>query len=180
MSGIVKTPAESFSHGTRGRYVKGCRCEPCTIANRVYARERYRARRLKGDWNGLVSAEDARRHLLRLSRAGVGIRSVQAASDVSRTILVEVKQGRRTQIRRRTERRILAVDSTAIADGTIVDARRTWRLIDELLGEGFTKAELARRLGFKRPVLQLRTDRILARNALRVRRLYNQVNLGAR
>lgn len=26
-------------HGTRPRYVLGCRCDPCTVANRDYQRE---------------------------------------------------------------------------------------------------------------------------------------------
>lgn len=29
-------------HGTRSRYVRGCRCEPCGAANREYARQRDR------------------------------------------------------------------------------------------------------------------------------------------
>ncbi len=30
------TPAE---HGTRSKYVGGCRCDPCVLANRNYQRE---------------------------------------------------------------------------------------------------------------------------------------------
>lgn len=32
-------PAERFEHGTRARYVCGCRCESCRAANTQYARE---------------------------------------------------------------------------------------------------------------------------------------------
>lgn len=28
-------------HGTYSRYTKGCRCEPCTHANRVYKQDYY-------------------------------------------------------------------------------------------------------------------------------------------
>jgi hypothetical protein len=35
-------------HGTRRRYVEGCRCEDCTEANRIYKRE-YRQRRIGGE-----------------------------------------------------------------------------------------------------------------------------------
>ena len=33
MSGIEKVAASKFKHGTRARYVKGCRCRPCTYAS---------------------------------------------------------------------------------------------------------------------------------------------------
>jgi len=35
-------PAEKFSHGTRARYVSGCRCEDCRRSNREYYHERQR------------------------------------------------------------------------------------------------------------------------------------------
>lgn len=35
----------TFACGTRAAYVRGCRCEPCRAANRVYARERDARRR---------------------------------------------------------------------------------------------------------------------------------------
>lgn len=37
MSGIETRPAESWAHGTRARYVKGCRCADCRRANSAYA-----------------------------------------------------------------------------------------------------------------------------------------------
>jgi len=33
-------PAEHFAHGTRARYVTGCRCEPCRASNRASYHER--------------------------------------------------------------------------------------------------------------------------------------------
>jgi hypothetical protein len=46
-----------------------------------------------------------------------------------------------------------------------------------LLGEGFSKAEIARRLGYTTPALQLSQKHgfIIARNAMRVEQLYNVV-----
>ena len=162
------------THGSRTRYVLGCRCEPCTIANRVYARARYRAKS-QGGWNGLVSAEPARKHLRALSRKGVGRHSVRAASDVSDAILWEIATGIRPRIRLRTEQRILAVDVDAVADHGFVDGRKTWRLIGRLLEEGFSKAELARRLGYKSPAIQFRKERVLAVTAFRVERFFRSV-----
>ncbi len=45
-------PADRYAHGTRARYVSGCRCDDCRRANRLYERARYAAR-AGGDWNGL-------------------------------------------------------------------------------------------------------------------------------
>lgn len=137
-------------HGTRLKYMAGCRCLPYRAANSRYECERAKARR-SGDWNGLVPADPARRHILRLSKQGVG---------------------RRAQIRKRTLNRILEVTNLAVSDAALVPAGKTWRQIHTLLEEGFSKAELARRLGFASPALQLGKNRILARSAARVDRLF--------
>jgi len=225
-------PAERYPHGTRARYVAGCRCAPCTASNlrayhdrqdrakalaaeivtgaspcpqlwtapdgtrrlRVYARacpgaggrpcplRAHLRRDSKGGvcracrerlvWNGLVLADRAKAHLVELSRAGVGYRSVGEAADVSKTVLALILSGKRQRIRASTERRILDVDAQARADHSTVPATRTWRRIRILLEEGFSKAEIARRLGYRRPALQLGRRRILAKNAARVERFF--------
>ena len=170
----VAALAAQKSHGTRVKYMAGCKCLPCRAANSRYECGRARAR-LAGDWNGLVPAVAARRHLLRLSKLGVGRRAVAAACDVSVTIVASIRSGVRTQIRKRTQDRILGVTRHAVSDAALVPADETWRQIDVLLEEGFTKAELARRLGFASPALQVGRDRILARTAARVDRLFRML-----
>jgi hypothetical protein len=170
----VAALAAEKSHGTRLKYMAGCRCLPCRAANSRYECERTRAR-LAGDWNGLVPAKAARRHILRLSKQGVGRRAVAAACDVSLTILSSIRSGTRTRIRKRTQDRILGVTRLAVSDGAIVPANETWRQINVLLEEGFTKAELARRLGFESAALQVGKERILARTAARVDRLFRML-----
>ncbi len=166
-------PAERYQHGTRARYVTGCRCSPCRAANSEYAR--YRAKVRDEDWNGLVDAAPARRHLRKLSAAGVGYKSVGDACDVARSTLAEVLTGKKTQLRARTAKAILAVSAKAVADHALVDAAPLWRRIAELQCEGFTKAELARRLGFKREAIQFGKRRVLARTVQRVERFYQRV-----
>lgn len=126
----------------------------------------------------LVETTRARRRLRWLSRKGVGYKAAADAASVSRTIVANILNGTKTQIRLSTERRILAVDAAAAAGGAIVDARATWRMLDELLGEGFTRAELARRLGYKSPALQIRRDRVTAATALRVAKFYRAIMAG--
>lgn len=208
-------PAEAFAHGTRARYVAGCRCADCRAANVRRWHERQAAAlaalqesatspaptsgpcpgfagepcrkksRLRKDSKGgvcgacrerilggyLVDAEPVRAHLRKLSRQGVGYKSAAAACDVSKTTLAEVLSRKKRTIRKATADRVLQVTKEALADGALVSAGRTWRRINGLLEEGFTRAELARRLGYKSPALQFRRGRITARNALRVQRL---------
>lgn len=123
----------------------------------------------------LVRATRAKRRLRTLSRKGIGYKSVAAASDVGKTLIAWILSGRKTWIRRSTEQRILAVTAAAIADSAFVPAARTWKLVERLRRDhGFSKAELARRLGYKSPALQLGRERVTARNELRIKRFYRQ------
>jgi hypothetical protein len=159
---------ERHPHGTRARYVAlKCRCDACRAANAAY----YHVVKARGRY---VSAASARRHLVALSALGVGYKSVAAASDVSKNLLREIMTEQRKRIREETARRIVAVDRQAAADHAIVDGRRTWRAIDEMLERGLTKMEIATRLGREVPALQMR-ERVIARTELRVLRLLAEV-----
>ena len=132
-------------------------------------------------WNGLVSAGPARAHLMKLRRAGVGYKSVAAASDVGKTVLCGVLDRSVTQIRAETAKRILAVDADARADASIVTAQRMNRQITEMRGAGFTLRALAHLLGYAHPdaVLQLGIrPRALAVTRRRVDRLYRKWRRG--
>jgi len=72
----------------------------------------------------------------------------------------------------------LAVSLDVIGgDCSLVPADSTMRIIEKLLAEGFTKQELARRLGStaKVPALQLRRDRVTARNRHKVEQLAREL-----
>lgn len=174
----IRAAAAERPHGTHARYVSGCHCLICRAAHSRYNSERERAKK-DGDWNGIVSAERARKHLLRLSLVGVGYKAVAAAADVAPSILFQVKRGNRLHIRARAERRILAVDVQAIADGGRVDSAPSWRLIDALLGDGYSKAQIARWLGYKVQALQMkRGGQITAKRAANIERMYKLVRSG--
>jgi len=162
--------AASKPHGTRMRYVGGCKCLLCRAANSNYETGRAAARKA-GEWNGIVPADAARKHLIALTKAGVGKRSVRAASDVGYSILCEVRTGKRMQIRKATEQKILAVTVEACSDRSVIDARPAWRQINMLLTEGFTKTALAQRLGCGRAI-QFNKDRMTAANVAKVDKLF--------
>jgi hypothetical protein len=159
----------------RAKYIgAGCRCMLCRAANSRYETMRAAARK-RGEWNGLVSADAVRAHLFALSDAGVGYKSVAAAAGVGHTTLMKIRAGRKLHLRRQTERRILDVDQSCIADGALVDARPAMRLIRSLLREGYPALRLCRFLGYKGQGLQFNDRRMTARNALRVERLYREL-----
>ncbi len=232
---------EHYAHGTRARYVSGCRCDACRAANTAAYHERQaRARELAAEvtrtigpipqqwtapdgtvkerlyaracpgpgggvwcvanggrgahlrkdskggvcracreilvWNGDVDAAPVRAHLRKLSRQGVGYKSVAEACDVAASVLAAVLRGEKHAVRKRTADRVLAVTRDAAADHACIDACPTWKLILEMrLEAGLTRGEIAQRLGRETPALQLRKGRVLARTALEVRRLHAEV-----
>lgn len=175
----VRQAAAKREHGSRARYASGCRCLPCRAANARYESERQR-RRKTGDWNGIVKATKARRHMLKLAKQGVGYKTVADAAGISPHIAGAIRRGKRKSIRARTERLILAVSTAAAGDAVLVDAAPTWRRIQELQEHGgFSKAEIARRLGKKTPALQFRKDRVTLRTHDRIARFW-KFYLGAK
>lgn len=159
-------------HGTRARYMAGCGCLRCRAANSRYETERAKARKA-GDWNGTVDAGRARRHVLALSRQGVGYKTVADAAGVAKSVMAKIRSGERKRIRARTERRILEVTFEAAGDQTLVDAGPTWRRVEELKREGgFSNAEIARRMGFKKAALQFGKERVTLRTAAAVEKFW--------
>jgi hypothetical protein len=162
-------------HGTRIRYVGGCRCLPCRMANARYATERAHAIKA-GDTRGIVSAEAARRHIVMLGRRGVGYKTVADSASVARSVVAKIRSGEKTRIRAHTERRILAVTPALLPDSALVSGAGTRRRIAALLEEGYTKAFLARELGAITPALQIATrERVTVKTRARVLALYRRL-----
>lgn len=179
------------AHGTRACYVfgpepgsdrsRGCRCEPCRDANRVYARDRDRATRRPDVvvTPAYVDASEAADHLRWLRSQGVGLRTVSARSGVSRSTLHQLAGGTRARATEATIDRILAVGRHAAHGAALVEAKETWRLLDDLLAHGFTRTFLARSLGSAatNPALQISRDRVTAENARKVKDLHRRLLL---
>ena len=224
----------SMKHGTRARYVAGCRCAACTRANNEASRKRsqrlrdaaaevtptgnpiestmvragkaYNVLRCPGAngrpcvsnpptwlknvgtrvcracvdhaavWNGLVDAAPIIRHLQLLRGKGVGYRAAAEAADVSPTVLSAVLAGKKKRVRAQSVRKVLAVDEGAVADHALVSARATWKLLEELLEQGYTRAELARGLGIANGRLQVGRRHVTARMQWQVMRLHHRLH----
>lgn len=167
-------------HGTRAKYVvEKCRCEPCTNANRTYQRQRDRqARRVRYGIEeprpAYIDATEAHKHLLWLCSVGVGKRQVAELTGIAVTTIWNIRTGRITKCRQSTADKILAVGKSKAADGARVDAKDTWRRIDDLLAHGWTKQAIARAIGSKAkvPALQLSRSRVSAKHARAIEQLH--------
>lgn len=166
-------------HGTRRRYLSGCRCVPCRAANSNY-QVGLDARKRAGEPAGLVDTAAACEHIRALSKSGIGQLSIAAAASVGRTVIREILAGRQTRIRAATSARILAVTTDARADKSLIDAAPTWAILDELIERGYTRGQLAAWLGSKArtPALQVGRTQVTARNALRVAQLAAAIDAG--
>lgn len=123
----------------------------------------------------MVDAQPVLDHMLALSEKGIGYRRLAELSGVGNSTLLEIRTGRRSHIRARNARRVLAV--TGIGDHAscaLVDATETWRLIGQLIDEGFTKGRIAAELGYKTRALQIGRKRCCAKSAKAVRALWRR------
>lgn len=178
-------------HGTRARYVfgargsdrtNGCRCQPCTDANRTYARDHAR-RRSRPDETAVpayVDATPARHHLRALSAAGVGRRQVHAASGVAVSTIDRIRSGTLRRARPATVDALLAVQEAAAAATARVPAGPTWKRIDQLLASGWTKAAISAAIGQGGRALQLGRTTVHARHAKAIEELAQQEAAAAR
>jgi len=175
-------PAEILAarhpHGTRVKYVGGCRCRVCRAANTEYARERASEIRA-GASNRIVHATRARHALARLAAAGIGRRQVARISGIAHSTLHEIRQGRKRWIREETQRAILGV-APALAPGAIVVDGAPVGQLHELIARLGSKAAVARALGYQTPALQIfRAGRGRQRTATAVRQLHARLVRGA-
>lgn len=161
-------------HGTRTGYVKGCRCDDCTHANRAEAAERAARAASGGPTTDLVDAAAARHHLKVLSAQGATQKSLARACGLNVKTVVQIMSGETLRILPETDEAVLAVSMaevrSAVAPGTRVDAAATWALLNDMIARGWPKAWIARELGMGN-ALQLRTDTVTARNAGKVAEL---------
>lgn len=166
-------------HGTRTGYVKGCRCQPCTDANRLAQADRDRRARTGGPSTDLVAAARARGHLRVLAGQGATQKGLARAADLNVKTIVEILEGERTRIHPDTERIVLAITMDDVrhahAPGTLVPAAPTWDRIEDLVERGWPKSWIAREAGLGRS-LQLKSDRVTAGNAQRIAELHDQLD----
>lgn len=167
-------------HGTHAKYaVERCRCDPCRAAQRTYNRNRLRAiARPDVVWCPYVDAGPAREHVAWLAGCGVGLKTLARISGLSHGTLSKLVYGGpgdrppSRRVRPTTAQKILGVMPNMATGAQKVPADPTWRLLDDLIGRGWARAELARRLGNQGPGLQINRTTVRASTARAVERLH--------
>lgn len=174
----IEVLAAKNPHGTRVKYMGGCRCDLCRrTATRYESTRRNEVRNGRG--NPIVNAAKAKNRILALRSRNIGRRLVSELSGIRQQTIQVIGAGKKIRIRRKTHTQIMAVPlDTVPQPHALIDATETWRLIRILLSEGFTKAELARRLGRKGPALQINRETITVKTAHTVRVFFNRIMIG--
>lgn len=163
------------THGTNGGYVRGCRCEACRKAHREYEAAH---RKAKADPDsGYISADRAREHLLFLAEHGLGVGAVNVATDIIPSIIIGIRNGKRTRLQKRTEKKILAVTPDLALDRALVDAAPTWRRINELLAAGNPESVILAALDRTGPITRLGRSKVTVRTAATIERLQFKLSL---
>ena len=162
-------------HGTYGRYTVGCRCEACHEARRRHYHEK------NGQPRKMVDAAPVRAHLRKLSKYHhIGSGTIEEVTKLHASHIDRIRRGVTTRVKKETADLILAVKPTleleARGDHNLVPAGRTWRLLDELIGLGYTRRQLAGWMGHK--VLRISRVRVRVSTEWRVRRLYDDLQAG--
>jgi hypothetical protein len=172
------------AHGTHAKYaVERCRCDECRRAQREYNRHRVRQMaRPDGVWCPYVDAGPVREHVRWLADCGVGIKTISKLSGVAHGTLWKLVYGDRARgmapsrrVRPATAEKVMAVMPHHAAGGQKVPAGPTWRLLEELIARGWSRSELARRLGCETPALQIHRTRVRASTARAVEALHAEL-----
>jgi len=160
------------NHDTAARYRTGCRCDGCRRAYAAVQRDR-RARVKRNECDWIVSADMAREHLIELRKAGVGKRAVMDCTGISDVVLMEIRNGKRQRIRQSTEEKIMRVTEDARSGGALVSGKPSTWLIDELIGHGYTMAQLATHLGYTDKRIQFYGHKyVTATNVMRIEKMH--------
>ena len=168
----MKSPGIT-THGTNGSYVRGCRCEDCRQAHAAYTAAHRKAH--PDPEAGYVPADRARAHLLFLASHGVGLKAVNAATDIGLPIIIGVRNGSRLRLQKRTEKKILAVTPDLALDHALVDAGPTWQRINEMLSAGTKKCEILAALKRAAPISRIGNTHVTVRTAAVVERMHRRV-----
>lgn len=168
-------------HGSHAKYaLERCRCDLCRQAQREYNRARVRAiARPDETWCPYIDAAPVREHIEWLASCGIGLKSLAKLAGVPHGTLSKLVYGDRARgmppsrrVRPFTAQKITAIMPYHAAGAQRVPAAPTWRLLNELIALGWSRAELARRLGHQGPGLQINKTRVLASTARQVERLH--------
>jgi hypothetical protein len=134
--------------GSHGKYSKGCRCEPCTIAHRIYTRNRKRLR-TQEDYGFItldplyIDVTEARKHLIFLAKHNIGLDYINFKTGISRSNLYRIKNTQKN-ISPENAKKILAIPAIAKLDGQYMSSVQAKKMINKMLKAGYKQSEIAK------------------------------------
>lgn len=171
--------ARKRPHGHKMRYMAGCRCKRCRKGNAAYDRQ-LRLNREQFGPNDLVSTREVRQHLENLQTYGIGHKTVAKHARVAKTVLAEILWYGKKQMRRRSARRVLAVQPTidTLPKNAKVPADVTVAKIQQLIEWGYPKSLINKdglglhTCGLQIPSLEGKTKMVAAKTAVKIRNFF--------
>jgi len=167
-------------HGTHNRYSKGCRCDECRVAHRLYERERNRMRTrarygIEPMPERLVDATQAREHLRFLQSKGIGGYSIAKRAYTTRNYVTEIRANRVKRINKELNERLLAIPAIPTLDGQYVDAEPARQMVKDLLEAGVTKTEIVRFISGPKARQLVIKDKMRLKRMEKLRTLHGQM-----
>ncbi|MDJ0342208.1 hypothetical protein QMK19_03280 [Streptomyces sp. H10-C2] len=185
MTTATRPPVTKVAHDCSNTQRRGCHCEKCLAARRLYDTTRTRLVAY-GRWQPYVNPEPARSHALFLISRGFETPHIAQAANLRHGTITNLVSGNTSRgrgpskgIRATTEQAILAIPANLdIITGAVeIDGTGTRRRLQALVACGWPQARLAAAVGKdKRNFFRtIRSDRVYADTARAVRRLYDQL-----
>lgn len=135
-------------HGEHAGYARGCRCDGCMEAHRVYNRERMRRHRRYKQGTGpkpisrSVSPDVSERHLRWLRTKGLSINAIAEQTGIHEATLKKIRSGHSKNVWRTTEAAILLVRADNHGPNQLVKADYSKKIAQAIRDAGYTLLQI--------------------------------------
>lgn len=145
--------AKPIRHGEHAGYARGCKCDACMEAHRVYNRERMRIHRRYKQGIGpkpisrWISPDVTQRHLLWLKTKGLSINAIALQTGLNEQTLKKIRSGKSKYVERETEAKVLRVRANDYGPKQLVKNFYVKQIIKAIQDAGYTTKEIRVMLG---------------------------------
>lgn len=139
-------------HGTHSGYSKGCRCDECRAAHRVYERNASRRRRrvaygIESHNPRLIDSKETRDHISFLASNGIGLGAIAKQVGTQRSTIQYIRKGKYERISVKLANKILAVPAIPREPMAYTSAEPIRELLRKLEAKGVSSKDVGRAIG---------------------------------
>jgi len=140
-------------HGEHAGYSRGCRCDACLVAHRIYNRDRMRIIRRYKQGTGpapvrrSVPPDVTQRHLMWLKEKGLSINAVALRSGINEQTLKKIRSGHSKEVWRTTEAAVLRVRPEDYGPKQMVRSTYCRKIAQKIRDAGYTVVEINQMMG---------------------------------